>query len=80
MPGITVDFYYAALRIAFEIDGKVHVLREKEDALRVGRLKAAGYKVIRIPERSILKSPSDVADFIRSICTGEVDISSLEGE
>ena len=77
LPGITVDFYYAALRIAFEIDGQIHAFREKEDELRDARLRAAGYKVVRIPARNVLKSPSDVADFIRSICMGEVDFNDL---
>ena len=78
LPGITVDFYFAALRFAFEIDGQIHAAREKEDELRDVRLRTAGFKVVRIPASRVLKSPSDVADFIRLICMGEINIDDLE--
>jgi very-short-patch-repair endonuclease len=78
LPGITVDFYYATLRIAFEIDGQIHAGREKEDNQRDSRLRAAGYKVVRIPARNVLKSPTAVADYIRLICLGEIDDDFLD--
>ncbi len=78
LPGITADFFYAALRIAFEIDGQIHALREEEDELRDARLRAAGYTVVRIPARNVLKSPSDVADYVRLICLGEIGFDELD--
>ncbi|MBS1728334.1 MAG: DUF559 domain-containing protein [Armatimonadetes bacterium] len=73
-----VDFYFSDKRIAFEIDGTVHELHRERDAARDQALSAAGITVVRISARRVLANPDGVANLIRSICLGEVDVQDIE--
>jgi very-short-patch-repair endonuclease len=63
--GFILDFYCAELHVDIEVDGKIHQLRLKEDANRDAALTLKGVTTIRIAATSVLKSPSDVAEYIR---------------
>lgn len=78
LAGITVDFYYATLRIVFEIDGKIHELREREDSKRDRELRQAGFHVVRIAAQSVLANPDAIASFIRDICLERISISDMQ--
>jgi len=49
--GLTVDFAIRARRLIIEIDGGIHALESVQlnDALRDQRLRAAGWRVLRVP-------------------------------
>ena len=65
-----LDFYCAATRLAFEIDGIAHNMgqRPARDAARDEALRAFGIEVIRIPAADVLRSPMDVAEAIVRLC------------
>ena len=75
-----VDFYVSngGRRIVFEIDEQIHVIHEKSDAARDELLRAAGIDVVRISARQVFKDPDGVAEFIRMICRGEIDVKDIE--
>jgi len=74
----TVDFYFAGLKIVFEIDGSVHELKRVEDATRDRILSLAGISVVRISARRVLANPDGVANLIKMICTGEIGIQDID--
>lgn len=78
IPGVIVDFYIDKKKIAFEIDGKIHRLKTASDAARDARLMAAGVSVVRISALRVFENPDGVANLIRQICLGEIDIQDLE--
>ena len=49
--GLTVDFAIRSKRLVIEIDGSIHDLKAVQinDGLRDDRLKAAGWRVVRVP-------------------------------
>ena len=75
---ITVDFYLARKKIAFEIDGKIHDQKKKSDSVRDERLRQAGVTVVRISARRVFANPDGVAELIRQICLGETAARDLE--
>ena len=75
---VTVDFYYAPLKIVFEIDGSTHEWKQEIDMVRDQLLRQAGITVVRISARRVLTNPDGVADVIRKICLGEIAIQDLE--
>jgi very-short-patch-repair endonuclease len=73
-----VDFYCAAAKCAFEIDGIVHNMgdRPERDAVRDMFLAEQGIRVVRIPARDVLADPVGAADgmvrMCRAMIAGEV--------
>ncbi|MEI7985979.1 MAG: DUF559 domain-containing protein [Armatimonadota bacterium] len=78
LPGIIVDFYFARKKIAFEIDGKIHGLKQFSDATKDSRLREAGVTVVRISARKVFESSVGVANLIRMICLGEIELGDIE--
>lgn len=74
-----VDFFHADTQIAFKIDGKyVHALRTEQDNLRQQEIEATGVAFVRIPASWVLKNPSEVADFILLLCSGELKVDDID--
>jgi len=74
----TVDFYFAKLKIVFEIDGSIHEAKFQSDQARDHQLLQAGISVVRISAQRVLANPDGVAEFIRKICLGEINIQDIE--
>lgn len=75
---LTVDFYYADLKIVFEIDGSTHDGTFEIDAARDRLLRNNGISVVRISARRVLADPDGVAVFIKGICLGLISIQDIE--
>ena len=56
--GFIVDFYCAELKLVLELDGSPHgeATQAGYDAARTAWLEAAGYGVIRIPNRDLTRN------------------------
>lgn len=69
-----VDFYCAAAKACFEIDGVAHDMgdRAERDARRALWLEKQGYRVVRITASEVLKSPAEVAGAIVRLCKGDI--------
>ena len=67
-----LDYYCAAARTAFEIDGISHEIgnRPDRDEARDQWLQTHGIRVVRIPASDVLHSPEAVADGIVRFCKG----------
>ena len=65
-----VDFYCAAAKVAFEIDGIAHDMgnRPLHDERRDEALKALGIEVVRIPAADVLRSPEAAAEAMVRYC------------
>ena len=63
-----VDFYCPEERLVVEIDGGIHddPARAEYDARRQKWLEKRGIRVVRIDNDSVLRSPDDVLEYIRS--------------
>ena len=61
----------------FEIDGSIHELHRKSDANRDELFRKAGISVVRISARRVLADPDGVANLIRMICMGEIEVQDL---
>ena len=67
-----VDFYCAAAKACFEIDGIAHDMgkRPEHDARKDAWIEGQGYRIVRIPASDVLKSPAEAADAIVRLCQG----------
>ena len=74
----TVDFYFAGLKIVFEIDGSIHDSTYQADHARDQLLRSAGFSVVRIAACRVLADPDGVAEFIKQICRGEVNVQDIQ--
>ncbi len=76
----TADFYvsHENRRIVFEIDGRVHDFHVRSDAERDELFRQAGIAVIRIAASRVLANPDGVADLIRNISLGRIDVKDIE--
>ena len=74
-----VDFYCAAKRVAFEIDGIAHDMgdRPQRDIRRDARLTALGVEVVRIPAADVLRDPAVVAESMVRYCLGSPPPSAV---
>ena len=62
-----LDFYCSNPRVNIEVDGKIHVLKQREDRARDAALSAKGVTVLRFSAQSVLKDPESVAYQIKDI-------------
>lgn len=68
-----VDFYFPAARLVLEVDGEWWhdgALDTQRDRRRTAALEAAGFRVLRLPERLIRRSPDEVPGLVRAALTG----------
>jgi very-short-patch-repair endonuclease len=67
-----LDFYCAAAKCGFEIDGLAHDMgdRPMRDEARDGWFVEQGIKVMRIPAREVLADPARVAESMARMCRG----------
>ena len=74
-----VDFYCAAKRIAFEIDGIAHNMgdRPQRDIRRDAELHAFGIEVIRIPAADVLQDVDAIAQGMVKLCLDTPPPSAL---
>ena len=59
-----VDFYCKELRLAIEIDGSSHALKEARDVARQRRLESLGARFLRFTEQEVVAGLQSVADQI----------------
>jgi very-short-patch-repair endonuclease len=67
-----VDFYCAAARCGFEIDGIAHGMgrRPSRDEERDVFLAAQGIRIVRIPAAEVLADPAAAAEAMVRMCRG----------
>jgi very-short-patch-repair endonuclease len=71
-----VDFACPGLKLAIELDGGQHALRQKEDAARTAELARRGYRLIRFWNGDVIGNLGGVLERI----TNELDaLSALQG-
>jgi len=70
-----LDFYCAAAKCGFEIDGMAHDMGERPaaDEARDAWLSEQGIRVVRIPAREVLGDPVGVADAMVRMCRGIIE-------
>ncbi len=66
--GYILDFYCSELKLAIEIDGKVHGRKTEKDEMRDHFLKSEGVMVLRIPARRVLRNGFAVAHYVKEVC------------
>jgi very-short-patch-repair endonuclease len=70
-----LDFYCAAAKCAFEIDGIVHDMddRPAHDEARDVFVTGEGVRIVRIPAREVLDDPVGVAESMVRMCRAIID-------
>jgi very-short-patch-repair endonuclease len=70
-----LDFYCAAAKCGFEIDGIAHDMgdRPARDDARDAWLAELGIRVVRIPAREVLDDPAGFAEAMGRMCRGIID-------
>ena len=53
--GYIVDFLARSVRLIIEVDGSVHALKRASDKRRTAKLERAGYRVLRLDARVVLR-------------------------
>jgi very-short-patch-repair endonuclease len=66
--GYILDFYCSELKLAIEIDGKIHGLKVERDQARDAYLVSEGIHLVRIPARRIYRSGIAAAIQLKEIC------------
>jgi very-short-patch-repair endonuclease len=51
-----VDFYCAEARLAIEVDGGIHAIRQEEDAVRQAYLERMGISFLRFSNEDVLRN------------------------
>lgn len=59
-----VDFYCKSLKLAVEIDGPIHQFKQKNDAIRLWRIKQLEIRVLRFSNAEVLRNPQRVTNRI----------------
>lgn len=63
-----VDFYCHEHRLVIELDGGVHVPKQKKDHKRDAWMEAQGFKVLRFANEQVLEDPQPVLEQIAAHC------------
>lgn len=66
--GYILDFYCSELKLAIEIDGKIHGRKTEKDEMRDHFLKSEGVIVLRISARRVLRNGLAVVTHLKEIC------------
>jgi len=68
--GYIPDFYCEELRLAVEIDGRVHERKDvkRNDALRTRRLNRAGVTVLRFKNRNVFSEVHHLLSLLEKVC------------
>ncbi|HMJ15394.1 MAG TPA: endonuclease domain-containing protein [Polyangiaceae bacterium] len=53
--GYIVDFLAASIRLVIEVDGSCHALKRASDSCRTEKLERAGYHVLRLDARMVMR-------------------------
>jgi very-short-patch-repair endonuclease len=69
--GFIVDFCCRSQKLIIEIDGEVHVGREREDHQREIYLEGLGYKILRFTNDQVMHDLNQVVEVIRSQFSAE---------
>jgi len=72
LQGFVVDFYCHKLRLAIEIDGKIHLKQKEYDALRQKLIEEKEITFIRITNEAINKDVNIVLEEIKKIASTTV--------
>ena len=69
-----LDFYFAAAKLAIEVDGAGHDFgdRPERDEVRTHWLNEQGIEVLRIPARDVLRDPDQVANALLAYCEEQI--------
>lgn len=67
--GYIPDFYCDTLKLAIEIDGKIHLRKDikRKDALRTRRLRRAGITVVRFKNADVFSSLNKILDLLEEV-------------
>ncbi len=68
--GFIVDFCCRSQKLIVEIDGGVHIGREREDQQREIHLEELGYKILRFTNDQVMHDLNQVVEIIRSHFSG----------
>lgn len=68
--GYIPDFYCSTLKLAVEIDGRVHDRKDvkRNDALRTKRLRSHGVTVIRFRNRQVFSNTYELLSLLEKVC------------
>jgi very-short-patch-repair endonuclease len=64
-----LDFLAPSVRLAIEVDGRIHAQRSGADARKERALRRAGYRLIRVDAESVLRELPLVVAFIHEALT-----------
>ena len=64
--GFIVDFCCRSQKLIIEIDGGIHVGREREDRQREIQLQNLGYRILRFTNDQVIHDLNQVVEIIRS--------------
>lgn len=67
--GYIPDFYCDTLKLAIEIDGKIHLRKDikRKDALRTRRLRKAGITVVRFKNADVFSNLNKILDLLEEV-------------
>jgi ATP-dependent DNA helicase RecQ len=68
LDGYILDFYCAKVKLAIEVDGKIHEIKARKDQDRDLHLKGEGIHVLRISARSVILDCEAVVARITETC------------
>lgn len=66
--GYILDFYCSQVKLAVEVDGKIHLIKQNRDAMRDRHLQSEGITVLHVSARSVLQDCAHVALMIKAEC------------
>jgi very-short-patch-repair endonuclease len=62
-----VDFVCFSLRLIIEVDGPSHELTPGQDAVRMRRLEAQGYRIIRFSNEQVMRELDSVVETVKAV-------------
>ncbi|MFC1584031.1 endonuclease domain-containing protein [Fibrobacterota bacterium] len=63
--GFVVDFYCSELKLAIELDGKIHQLQEEYDDIRQNEIESTGISFIRMRSCDVISDPNELLLMIK---------------
>lgn len=65
------DFACIKSKLVIELDGRSHIDREHQDAIRQSAIEASGWRVLRIQNDDVIHNLDSAADFILDWCKSQ---------